>query len=71
MINTTLGDECSPLTEFYNGTTDRLFFGVGLDRRIPGELDDYNFADDTDLHRRTDIQLRDDPRALSEEPAEL
>jgi hypothetical protein len=28
-INTTLGDECSPLTEFYNGTTDRLFFGVG------------------------------------------
>jgi hypothetical protein len=29
-INTTKGDECSPLTEFYNGTTDRLFFGVGL-----------------------------------------
>ena len=28
-INTTKGDECSPLTEFYNGTTDRLFFGVG------------------------------------------
>ncbi len=28
-VNTTKGDECSPLTEFYNGTTDRLFFGVG------------------------------------------
>jgi hypothetical protein len=28
-INTTKGDECSPLTEFYNSTTDRLFFGVG------------------------------------------
>ncbi len=28
-INTNKGDECSPLTEFYNGTTDRLFFGVG------------------------------------------
>lgn len=29
VINNTLGDECSPLTEFYNGTTDRLLFGVG------------------------------------------
>ncbi len=29
VINNTRGDECSPLTEFYNGTTDRLFFGVG------------------------------------------
>lgn len=29
VINTTVGEECSPLTEFYNGTTDRLFFGVG------------------------------------------
>jgi hypothetical protein len=29
VINTTKGDECSPLTEFYNGTTDRMFFGVG------------------------------------------
>ncbi|HLH08695.1 MAG TPA: hypothetical protein VKW78_15760 [Terriglobales bacterium] len=28
-INSTIGDECSPLTEFYDGTTDRLFFGVG------------------------------------------
>jgi len=28
-IDTTKGDECSPLTEFYDGTTDRLFFGVG------------------------------------------
>jgi hypothetical protein len=28
-INNTKGDECSPLTEFYNGSTDRLFFGVG------------------------------------------
>jgi hypothetical protein len=28
-INTTKGDECSPLTEFYNGLTDQLFFGVG------------------------------------------
>ncbi|MGP0098315.1 MAG: hypothetical protein ACLPHI_14860 [Terriglobales bacterium] len=27
--DTTGTDECSPLTEFYNGTTDRLFFGVG------------------------------------------
>jgi hypothetical protein len=29
VVNNTKGDECSPLTEFYNGTTDRLFFGVG------------------------------------------
>jgi hypothetical protein len=29
VINNTIGDECSPLTEFFNGTTDRLFFGVG------------------------------------------
>jgi hypothetical protein len=29
VIDTTKGDECSPLTEFYNGITDRLFFGVG------------------------------------------
>jgi hypothetical protein len=29
VVNTTLGDECSPLTEFYDGATDRLFFGVG------------------------------------------
>ncbi len=29
VIDNTLGDECSPLTEFYDGTTDRLFFGVG------------------------------------------
>ncbi|MGA8813615.1 MAG: hypothetical protein WB523_13800 [Candidatus Sulfotelmatobacter sp.] len=29
VINNTKGDECSPLTEFYNGTTDRMFFGVG------------------------------------------
>jgi len=28
-INTTKGDECSPLTEFYNGLADQLFFGVG------------------------------------------
>ncbi len=27
--DTTASDECSPLTEFYNGTTDRIFFGVG------------------------------------------
>jgi hypothetical protein len=29
VINNTRGDECSPLTEFYNGTIDRMFFGVG------------------------------------------
>lgn len=29
VIDTTKGDECSPLTEFYDGTTDRLFYGVG------------------------------------------
>jgi hypothetical protein len=29
VINNTKGDECSPLTEFFDGTTDRLFFGVG------------------------------------------
>ncbi|MGB7130068.1 MAG: hypothetical protein WBD59_04625 [Candidatus Sulfotelmatobacter sp.] len=28
-INTDTGEECSPLTEFYNGTSDMLFFGVG------------------------------------------
>ena len=30
VINNTLGDECAPLTEFFNGTSDRVFFGVGL-----------------------------------------
>ena len=29
VINNTKGDECSPLTEFFDGATDRLFFGVG------------------------------------------
>jgi hypothetical protein len=29
VVNNMLGDECSPLTEFDNGTTDRMFFGVG------------------------------------------
>ncbi len=28
-INTNTGEECSPLTEFDNGTSDMLFFGVG------------------------------------------
>lgn len=28
-IDNTKGEECSPLTEFYDGTTDRLFFGTG------------------------------------------
>jgi hypothetical protein len=29
VVNNTKGDECSPLTEFSNGTMDKLFFGVG------------------------------------------
>jgi hypothetical protein len=29
VINNTRGDECAPLTEFSDGTTDRVFFGVG------------------------------------------
>jgi hypothetical protein len=29
IVNSTVGEECSPLTEFYNATSDRLFFGVG------------------------------------------
>jgi hypothetical protein len=29
VVNNSKGDECSPLTEFSNGTTDRIFFGVG------------------------------------------
>jgi hypothetical protein len=29
VINSNTGEECSPLTEFYNGTTDMMFFGVG------------------------------------------
>lgn len=29
IINSTKGDECSPLSEFFDGTNDRLFFGVG------------------------------------------
>ena len=29
VVNATVGEECSPLTEFYNGTTDMMFFGVG------------------------------------------
>jgi hypothetical protein len=30
VINNNKGEECSPLTEFYNGTSDMLFFGVGM-----------------------------------------
>ncbi len=29
VVNSSLGDECSPLIEFFDGTTDRLFFGAG------------------------------------------
>lgn len=29
VVDSTKGDECSPMTEFYDGATDRLFFGVG------------------------------------------
>jgi hypothetical protein len=29
VINNTTGLECSPLTEFSDGTNDRVFFGVG------------------------------------------
>ncbi len=57
-INTTKGDECSRLTEFYNSTTDRLFWR-GIDRWIPGEFDGHNFVDRTNLHGSADIQLRD------------
>jgi hypothetical protein len=28
-IDNTKGEECSPLTEFFDGATDRLFYGVG------------------------------------------
>ena len=28
-LNSARSDECSPLTEFFNGPTDRMFFGVG------------------------------------------
>ena len=28
-ISNTKGEECSPLTEFFDGSTDRLFFGIG------------------------------------------
>ncbi len=29
VVNNTKGEECSPLTEFFDGTTDRMFFGIG------------------------------------------
>ncbi len=29
VVNNTKGDACSPPTEFYNGTSDKVFFGVG------------------------------------------
>ncbi len=29
VLNSSVGDECSPLTEFFDGTTDRLFAGSG------------------------------------------
>ncbi len=29
VVSSSKGDECSPLTEFFDGTTDRVFFGVG------------------------------------------
>ncbi len=29
VVNSSKGDECSPLIEFFDGTTDRLFFGAG------------------------------------------
>jgi hypothetical protein len=30
VINATKGEECSPVTEFYNGISDMAFFGVGM-----------------------------------------
>jgi hypothetical protein len=41
VVDNTVSDECSPLTEFYDGTTDRLFYGVGnpgIDSQIPDGL---------------------------------
>jgi hypothetical protein len=35
VINNTKGAECSSLTEFFDGTTDRLFFGVGGPAAVP------------------------------------
>jgi hypothetical protein len=32
----TTADECSPLTEFYNGTTDYLFLGVAINGSLTG-----------------------------------
>lgn len=29
VVNNTVGDECSPLSEFFDGANDRMFFGVG------------------------------------------
>jgi hypothetical protein len=39
VINTNKGDECSPLTEFYNGTTDMMFWGVGNTGDTSGYLE--------------------------------
>jgi hypothetical protein len=29
IVNSTKGDECSPLSEFFDGANDRMFFGIG------------------------------------------
>ena len=36
-----------------------VLWGRELDRRISGEFNNYNLADDTELHRFADIQLRE------------
>ena len=61
VVNNTKGDECSPLTEFYDGTTDRMFFGVGStdgfleSSKITSSLATPNCTGDPD------VQLRDGP----------
>jgi len=58
-INNTKGDACSPLTEFYNGTTDRMFFGVGrCNRRLYRELHDYGNRLNAQLYFTAYFDLR-------------
>ncbi|MGB9233439.1 MAG: hypothetical protein WCC04_03435 [Terriglobales bacterium] len=39
VINSNAGDECTPLSEFYNGSTDTMFFGVGKTGDTSGYLE--------------------------------
>jgi len=63
VIDSTPGDECSPLSEFFDGTTDRMFFGVGSSDGFveSSDLSTFPAPDCTDAPTSTCVQT---PSAL-------